>query len=158
MVQGYSHPINQIIADVDELITHEYTVGANATAALMLPGTAVIFDTLDGSVKEAGAECKNFLGVLDVQGFEGITHRYEVGEQCRVIEHGKCMVRFGAGGTATAVGGPIVTAANGLFVVQAVGALGEQGAPVGYALEVNAHGAADFVLVMITGQRESATA
>ena len=157
MVQGYNHPINQIIADLDELITHEYEVGATATPALMLPGTAVIFDTVDGSVKEAGAEADNFLGVLDVQMDSAITHPYAVGEQCRVIEHGKCMVRFPAGGTGVTPGLPIITGANGLFAAQAVGLQGEQGAPVGYALETNAHAAADFVLVMITGQREAST-
>jgi hypothetical protein len=157
MVQGYNHPINQIIADLDELITHEYEVGANATPAEMLPGSSVIFDTVDGSVKEAGAEADDFLGVLDVQGTEGVTHQYEVGEQCRVIEHGKCMVRFKAGGTGVTPGLPIVTGADGTFTAQAVGLQGEQGAPVGYALETNTHVGADFVLVMITGQREAST-
>jgi hypothetical protein len=158
MVQGYNHPVNQIIADVEGLIVHEYEVGAAATPAKMLPGTAVIMDTTQNFVKEAGDEADNFLGVLDIQSDSAITHAYAVGEQCRVIEHGKCMVRFPAGGTGVTPGLPIVTAADGLFKAQAVGLLGEQGAPVGYALETNAHVAADFVLAMITGQRESATA
>ena len=158
MPQGYQHPVNQIIADEEGLVTHEYEVGANATAALMLPGTIVIYDAADGAVKEAGAEADNIIGVLSVQAGEGITHRWEKGEQATVIEHGKCMIRFPAGGTAVAVGSPITSNATGLGVVQAVGVLGDQGAPFAYGLEANAHAGADFVLCMVTGQREAALA
>ena len=158
MPQGYQHPVNQIIADEEGLVTHEYEVGANATAALMLPGTVVIYDAADGSIKEAGAKAVAVLGVLSIQAGESVTHRWEKGEQAVVIEHGKCMIRFGAGGTAVAVGSPIVTAANGLGAVQAVGVLGTQGQPFAYGLEINAHAGADFILCMVTGQREAAAA
>jgi hypothetical protein len=124
----------------------------------MLPGTIVIYDAADGAVKQAGAEADNIVGVLSIQAGESVTHRFELGEQCTVIEHGKCMIRFPAGGTAVAVGSPIVSGANGLGAVQAVGVLGDQGAPFAYGLEANAHAGADFVLCMVTGQRESAPA
>jgi hypothetical protein len=140
MVEGYVKPANQIIADLEGLVVHEYTIGANATPAKM----------------EAGDEADLPLGILDVADDMLLTDTYAVGEPCRVIERGKCLVRMPAGGTASAVGKGLVTNANGLLVVQAVGLIGAQGAPFAYALEINAHAAESLVLAFVTGQREAA--
>ena len=156
MVQGYVKPTNQIIMDVEGLVTHEYTVGAAATPAKMLPGTAVIYDSVDYAVKEAGAEADNFLGILDVAAGKLRTTAYAVGDQVRVIERGKCLARVPAGGTAITPGMPLVTAADGLLEAQAVGLIGDQGAPAAYALESDTHVAESLVLVELTGQREAA--
>ena len=47
MGQDRAHPNNSIIAEDNGLIIEEFEVGANATAAKMLPGTAVILDTVE---------------------------------------------------------------------------------------------------------------
>lgn len=52
MPQGIVKPLNQIVAYGDPL-TVEMEVGANATAAKIVPGRAVIFDDSDETVKEA---------------------------------------------------------------------------------------------------------
>ena len=61
MPQGIQKPSNQIVAygDVNPI---EMEIGANATAAKMLPGRVVIFDDADETVKEAGAAAVNVVG------------------------------------------------------------------------------------------------
>jgi hypothetical protein len=161
MPQGYVVPQNQILADKEGAIVHEYEVGANATAAKMLPGIGVIYDTADYAVKEAGAEADAVLGVLDVNpnGTGLKTTAYARGDQCRVIEHGKCLVLLLSGGGATSPGVPLTTTTDGKWLIQAVGVIGTQGAPAAYALETINPAASDlFCLAMVTGQREAAPA
>ena len=158
MPQGYVKPSNQIIADAEGLVVHEYEVGANATPAKMVPGAGVIYDTVDYAVKECGAAADDFVGVLDVAPGGLLTTAYAVGDQVRVIERGKVKVTLVAGGAAVTPGIPIVTAADGKFAKQAVGAMGAQGAPVAYALESVNPVADAWCLVFLTGQREAAAA
>ena len=158
MPQGYVKPVNAIVADTEGLISHEYEIGANATAAKMLPGIGVEFDTSDWCVKETADESKVVLGVLDVASDMLITDAYAVGDPCRVIEHGKCLVRLLAGGAAVQPGTPLVVNADGLWQKQAVGAIGTQGAPPAYALESVNPVAQTLCLAMVTGQREAAAA
>jgi hypothetical protein len=159
MPQGYSRPSNQILADKEGSVVHEYEIGANATAAQMVPGRAVIYDTVNYAVKEAGAKADNVLGVLDVAPGKGLTDAYARGDQARVIERGKVMVTLVSGGAAVAPGTPLVTAANGKFKIQETGVIGAQGAPVAYALEImNPAGSDLWCLVFLTGQREAQTA
>jgi len=159
MPQGYVKPNNQIISDAKGLVVHEYEVGANATPAKMLPGRGVIYDTVDYAVKECGAAADDFVGVLDVAPGGLVTTAYAVGDQARVVERGKVKVTLVSGGAAVTPGIPIVTAADGKFAAQAVGAMGAQGAPVAYALEsVDPSGADAWCLVFLTGQREAAAA
>ena len=65
MPQGIQKPSNQIVAYGDPSIV-EMEIGANATAAKMLPGRVVIFDDADQTVKEAGAAAANVVGFLEV--------------------------------------------------------------------------------------------
>jgi len=159
MVQGYNKPVNQILADVEGAVVHEYEIGAAATAASCLPGIVVIYDTVNYAVKEAGAEADNPLGVLDVAPDKLRTTAYARGDQARVIERGKCLVRLEAASAAVAPGDPLVCAADGRMIKQAVGLLGEQGAPCAYALEIADPALAETLcLAFFTGQRESNTA
>jgi hypothetical protein len=102
MPQGYVRPVNQILADKEGSVVHEYEVGAAATPAQMVPGRAVIYDTNNYSVKEAGAKADTVLGVLDVAPGGLRTTAYAVGDQVRVIERGKVMVTLVTGGAAVA--------------------------------------------------------
>jgi len=165
MPQGIVKPTNRILASTIGAETREYEVGANATAAKMLPGIAVIYDTVDYAVKEAGAAADNILGVLEasptmtVSSTPGSSDHYAVGDQCTVIKKGQCKLILASGGAAVAPGDPIVTAADGKFTKQAVGALGAQGAPVAYAVESANPAVADaWCLVEYTGGREAAAA
>jgi hypothetical protein len=161
MPQGYQVPTGQILADKEGAITHEYEVGANATAVKMIPGIAVIYDTVDYAVKEAGAETDVPLGILDINpdGSGSKTDAYARGDQCRVIEHGKCMVLLLSGGGATSPGAALHASTDGKLLIDAVGAIGTQGAPFCYALETINPAVSDlFCLAMVTGQREAAPA
>lgn len=51
---GFNQAVNDVVQAFDRS-PEQLTVGANATAAKMLPGIAVIFDTNDNDVKECGA-------------------------------------------------------------------------------------------------------
>ena len=121
----------------------------------MLPGIGVIYDTVDYAVKEAGAEGKTFLGILDSAVDGLITTAYARGDACHVIEHGKCNVLLASGGAAVVPGDGLVTNADGKFIKNAVGALGEQGPFACYALESRNPAASDLhCLAMVTGARE----
>ena len=158
MPQGYVAPVNQILIDKEGSVVHEYEVGANATPAEMVPGRAVIYDTVDYAVKEAGAEADNIIGVLDVAAGGLLTTAYAVGDQVRVIERGKVKVTLIIGGNAVAPGDALVTAANGKFEQINTGVIGTQGAPVAYALESVNPVADAWCIVFLTGQREAAPA
>jgi hypothetical protein len=157
MPQGYVRPVNAILADKEGSVVHEYETGANCTEAQMVPGRAVIYDTVNYAVKEAGAKADNVLGVLDVEPGESLTHAHTKGDTSRVIERGKVMVTLVAGGAAVAPGTPLVTAASGKFKIQETGVIGAQGAPVAYALEIVNPVGDSWCLVFLTGQREAFT-
>ena len=127
-------PTNQVVAHGDPLRT-EMEVGANAVAAKMLPGTIVIFDSTDFTVKEAGAKAAGWLAILDVAPDKKKADAYAVGDECSVIE-GECyaVLRLKASENVTR-GDKLVTAADGLVAKQAVGAMGAQGRVIGEVLE-----------------------
>ena len=50
---GFVEPLNDVVQG--DYLTERLAVGANATAAKMLPGMHVVFDTIDYEVKEGGA-------------------------------------------------------------------------------------------------------
>ncbi len=134
MPQGYTKPSYQVLAHGNPLKS-EMEVGANATAAKMLPKTVVIFDDADWTVKEAGAKAQGWLGILDVKPDAKIDDAYAVGDACTVIE-GECyaVLRLKASENVTR-GDKLVTAADGLVAKQVVGAMGAQGRVVGEVLE-----------------------
>ncbi len=136
MPQFLVKPTNQVVVQGNP-IKVEYEVGANATAAKMLPGRLVIYDTVAKAVKEAGAEADNVLGFLDVAAeYLEATH-YEVGDQVLVVM-GECIAKLTLlASENVAPGDWLVAAADGKVAKQAVGAMGAQGMPVGQALELS---------------------
>ena len=134
MPQGIPKPSNQVVA-VGSPLKVEMEVGANATAAKMLPGRVVIFDDTNDSVKEAGAKADNVVGFLDVAPDKLEADNYAVGNQAMVVV-GECVAAMTLLANENVTrGDPLVTAADGKLAKQAVGALGAQGQVVGYAWE-----------------------
>jgi hypothetical protein len=134
MPQAIVKPANQIIAAGLPLIV-EMEVGANATAAKMIPGRVVVFDDVNQTVKECGAKAVGEVGVLDVIATELKTTAYAVGDQAPVI-FGECiLVLTLLASENVSRGDPLVTAADGKVAKQAVGAMGAQGKVIGYAWE-----------------------
>jgi len=137
MPQGIVKPANQIVIHGEPIIV-EMEVGANATAAKMLPGIIVIPDGA-GAVKEAGAKADNFIGILDVAPDKTEDTNYSVGDQAKIITGPVGMIvklKLKAGENVS-VGDALVCAADGQVAKQAVGTMGGQGSPVGIALEAS---------------------
>ena len=134
MPQGLVKPANQVVVSGDPLVV-EYEVGANATAAKMLPGRVVIFDDTNYSVKEAGAKAHGVVGFLDVAPDKKEADAYAVGDQARVVK-GECIAKLTLLASENVTrGDALVTAADGKLAKQAVGAMGSQGDVVGHAEE-----------------------
>lgn len=135
MPSQYVNPTHQILLSPAGARTREFEVGANATAAKMLPGTIVDFDAAGRSVKEAAAESHAYWGILEASGDMGIDDHYEVGDQCTVIVgECECLVRLTTGEDID-VGDRLVAGTDGLAKETDVGLIGEQGAPIGYSLQ-----------------------
>jgi len=127
---------NQVVVAGNPLRV-EFEVGANATAAQMVPGRLVIHDATDGDVKEAGAKARNVIGFLDVAAGKKESDAYAVGDQVMVVM-GECIAKLTLlANESVAPGDLLVAAANGLVAKQAVGGAGLQGMVVGQALETS---------------------
>ena len=136
MPQGIVKPTNQIVA-AGEPLTVEMEVGANATAAKMLPGRVVIFDDVDQTVKEAGAKATGEVGFLEVSADHLTTDAYAVGDQVPVVV-GECLANLTLLASENVTrGDALVCAADGKLAKQAVGAMGAQGRVVAYAWETS---------------------
>lgn len=134
MPQGIVKPSNQIVASGDPLSV-EMEIGANATAAKMLPGRVVVFDDADQTVKEAGAKANGVVGFLEVAPTKKKTDAYSVGDQAKVVV-GECLaVLTLLANESVARGDYLVTAADGKLAKLAVAAMGSQGSVVGEAWE-----------------------
>jgi hypothetical protein len=134
MPQGIVKPSNQIVAAGNPL-TVEMEVGANATAAKMLPGRVVVFDDADQTVKECSAKEVGEVGFLEVDGTHKTTENYAVGGQVPVV-FGECLAVLTLLASENVTrGDALVTAADGKVAKLAVGAMGAQGKVVGYAWE-----------------------
>jgi len=134
MPQFLVKPGNQILVAGNPLMV-EMEIGANATAAKMLPGRLVIFDTTDGTVKEAGAKADNVVGILDVAPNKLESDAYAVGDECEIIA-GECIAKLTLLASENVTrGDPLVAAADGKVAKQAVGAMGAQGTVIGHAWE-----------------------
>lgn len=149
---GTLKPVNQILCggqpDV-ELLSFE--IGANATAAQMVPGRFVVFDTTDGDVKEAGAKAHDVAGILEVTSGMKVTDAYAVGDECLVIplsSGARVLATLVSGSGAVAPGSKVVTAANGKAALQAVGGAGTQGDVVGKAEATEDPSAADKTCIV----------
>ena len=134
MPQAVVKPANQIVAFGDPLAV-EMEVGANATAAKMLPGRVVIFDDVDQTVKEAGAKATVETGFLEVAPNKKKADAYAVGDQVKVII-GECLAVLTLLASENVTrGDDLVTAADGKLAKKAVGAMGAQGSVVAKAWE-----------------------
>jgi hypothetical protein len=134
MPQGIVKPTNQIVAAGDPL-TVEMEVGANATVADMLPGRVVIFDTVDQTVKEAGAKADVAVGFIEVTANKTKSVAPAVGDQIPIVL-GECLaVLTLLASENVARGDNLVCAANGKLAKQAVGVMGAQGSCVAKAWE-----------------------
>jgi len=139
---------NQIIV-FGEFKKVEMKVGANATAAKMIPGTLVIRDTNDNQVKEAGAKAHGIFGVIDVDPTHGMSDNYALGENIPILvplNGSFLMIRIAANENVTQ-GDTMVSAADGLIAAHAVGAMGSQGDIVGQVWETWNVAAIEHVLV-----------
>jgi hypothetical protein len=135
MPQGIVKPSNQVLALDLGCRVIEMEVGANATEAQMVPGRAVIFDSADQTIKEAGAKAKQIVGVLEVDPANPLATNYTRGSAAKVIiGHFMAAITLLASENVTR-GDALVTAANGKFAKQAVGAMGSQGGAVGKTYE-----------------------
>lgn len=137
MPQGIVKPAGLVVVSGCPLSV-EMEVGANATAAKMLPGRVVVFDDVDQSVMEADAKAVCEVGFLDVVAGKKKTDAYAVGDQVPVVL-GECLaVLTLLANENVARGDALVTAADGKLAKLAVGALGSQGRVVAYAWESSA--------------------
>ena len=136
MPQGVQKPANQVLAAGNPLRV-EMEIGANATAAKMLPGRVVIFDAADQTIMEAGAKADGDVFILDVDPDELEATAYAVGDQAMVIV-GECIAKLTLlASENVARGDPLVTAADGKVAKLAVGPMGGQGKVIGYAWEAS---------------------
>jgi hypothetical protein len=134
MPQNIVKADNQVLVAGDPLKI-EMEIGANATAAKMLPGRLVIFDTTDQTVKEAGAKADNVVGILDVAPDKTEATAYAVGDPAMIII-GECIAKLTLLASENVTrGDPLVSAADGKVAKQAVGAMGAQGSVIGWAWE-----------------------
>ena len=74
------YPNNTVIVEDNGLVIEEFEVGANATPAKMLPGNWVIYDTVAGDIKEAGAKAHGVIGLLMEKPDGALTDAYAVGK------------------------------------------------------------------------------
>lgn len=161
MPQYVLKPVNRILAG-PHVETVEMKIGANATAAKMLPGRFVIYDAADGCVKEAVAKADDVMGILEVTGSMTLTTAYAVADPCRVIplvSGTRVMCTLVSGSAAVVPGDKIVTAADGKAAKLGVAAMGSQGTPVAKVLLAEDPAAADKTcLVELISSAEPAAA
>jgi hypothetical protein len=105
-------PTNSVLVQGPHQIV-EMKVGANATAAKMLPKIWVIYDAADGSVKEAAADSVAALGVLMEAPDQGIGTAYAVADQCRVVTKGIVLCTYLSSATGCTPGDALATVADG---------------------------------------------
>lgn len=131
---GLTVPAHQVMCQ-GEAERFEMKVGANATAAKMIPGALVILDTNENEVKEAGAKAHGILGVIDVDATHDIGDNYAVGDNIPILvpHHGSIVALIFLANEDLIMGDTLVSAANGLVAEIAVAALGSQGDIVGTA-------------------------
>ena len=131
---GLSLPAHQVLIQ-GKAERVEVKVGANATAAKMIPGALVILDTTENEVQEAGAKAHGILGIIDVDPTHDIGDAYAVGDNISIIiPQAGCFVALTMLANEDLVQGDrLVSAANGEVAEQAVGTMGSQGDIIGLA-------------------------
>lgn len=113
---GFNRPDNDVVQG--NYLTEQLKVGANATAAKMLPGALVIKDTNDYDVKESGAEGAVIgwlgYGSANVDKPADRDTAYAVGDYVPVHNGSNFRVRAIINGEAFVKGAPVTPAASGL--------------------------------------------
>lgn len=141
MPQGLVQPTNAILY-AGQPVYLEYEV---LTATNMYPGRLVITDTNEYSIKVAGDNATDCLGVLDVEPGELRETIYGAGDQARVIR-GDCVVMMTkASGATITVGLPVQCAGSGMVDEYATAQ-----AAVGYALQAANGDDNEWILVKLT--------
>jgi len=145
---GLEVPAHQVMC-LGKAFRVEMKVGANATAAKMIPGCLVILDTTINECKEAGAAAHGILGVIDVDATHDIADAYAVGDNIPILipYAGSILALTFLANENFAQGDSLVSAANGLVAEAAIAALGSQGDIVGIAWCTEAGAADKRVLV-----------
>jgi hypothetical protein len=109
-------PTNSVLAQGNPHIV-EMEIGANCASAgaKMIAGRCVIYDAVDGNVKEAGADAADFMGVLMEQPDELEATAYAIGDQAKVVIGGPCIVKclFASAAAGATPGTKIGCAADG---------------------------------------------
>jgi hypothetical protein len=141
-------PVNGVLAEgTPHIVEHEVGANCASSGANMIAGRAVIYDAVDGNVKESGADAADFIGVLMEQPDELEATAYAIGDQCKVIIGGPCIVKmlFASAATGCTPGAPIGCAALGKVKAYNAGSL------IGKAMTTVASGGPDAeVLVALT--------
>jgi len=154
----FTKPANRILISPANALVAEFEVGANATAAEMIPGAVVINDTNAQDVKESGDEPHAVVGILECAEDMLYTDHYAVGDQCPVIMGPAiCQVRLKASENIS-IGDRLRAMDNGLAAELATGVIGAQGATIGYALEASNVAAIAYITIMFLPSVEAQTA
>lgn len=115
MPQYLVKPANSVLVQGPHQII-EMKVGANATAALMLPKRCVQYDAAAGDVKEAIVNTK-VIGVLMEQSDQILTYPYAVADPCRVVTKGIVMCDYASGAAGCTPGDLLIPVADGKVYV-----------------------------------------
>lgn len=115
MPQYLVKPTNSVLVQGPHQII-EMKVGANATAAKMLPKRCVIYDAADGDVKEASVNTK-VIGVLMEQPDQALTYAYAVADPARVVTKGLVMCDYASGAAGCTPGDLLIPTADGKVYV-----------------------------------------
>lgn len=137
---AYVQPATNRIVVSGQAIIVPMKVGANATAAKMVPGAWVILDTTENEVKEAGAKAHGVIGLIDTDPTHDIDDAYAVGDLIPIIigPNGLLVMCILLANEDVIQGDVLVTAANGVTAEKAVGAMGAQGDVVAEAWDTSA--------------------
>ena len=80
-----SKPVNRTLQGPEYIEIIEMEVGANATPAVMIAGKIVIYDAVDGSVKEGAESAADVIGVIEVRSGNAYSYQHQVGEPISLI-------------------------------------------------------------------------
>ena len=124
MPQYLVKPANSVLVQGPHMII-EMKVGANATVAKMLPKRVVIYDAVDGAVKESGDASAAAIGVLMETPDGSLTAVPAVGDSCRVVlagQGGIVLCTFASAAAGCTPGQKLVPAADGKVKASAAAA------------------------------------
>jgi len=116
MPQYLVKPANSVLVQGPHQII-EMKVGANATAALMLPKRCVQYDAAAGDVKEAIVNTK-VIGVIMEAPDQTFTTAYAVADPIRIVTKGIVMCDYVSGAVGCTPGDLLIPTADGKVYIQ----------------------------------------